>query len=121
MERTRRALASKPLLSDTHYDFLKWIAQIFLPASGALYFGLAQIWGLPSAEEVIGTITVVDLFLGTLLGISANRYNNSTEKFDGMLLVNTEDEAKDVYTFAAHLPLEELREKDQLIFKVQKP
>ena len=33
-----------PLLSNKTYDWLKYIAQVFLPAVGALYFGLAQIW-----------------------------------------------------------------------------
>lgn len=56
------------------YDVLKWIAQILLPAIGALYFALAQIWGLPYAEQIVGTITAVDAFLGVLLGISTNYY-----------------------------------------------
>lgn len=63
------------LLSNKTYDLLKWIAQIALPALGALYFGLAQIWGLPYGEEIVGTITVVDAFLGALLGISSAQYN----------------------------------------------
>lgn len=57
------------------YDILKWIAQIVLPAIGALYFGLSQIWGFPYGEEIVGTITLMDVFLGTLLGISSSGYN----------------------------------------------
>ena len=57
------------------YDILKWIALIFLPAIGTLYFALARIWGLPFGEEVVGTITAVDAFLGALLGISSAAYN----------------------------------------------
>jgi hypothetical protein len=57
------------------YDVLKWIAQILLPALGTLYFGLAKIWNLPYSEEIVGTITAVDLFLGALLGISTIEYN----------------------------------------------
>lgn len=67
------------LLSNKTYDILKWIAQIALPALGALYFGLAQIWGLPYGEEIVGTITVVDAFLGALLKISTEQYNNNAE------------------------------------------
>ena len=63
------------ILNDKTYDFLKWIAMIVLPALGTLYFGLASIWGLPYGEQVVGTITVIDTFLGALLGISANNYN----------------------------------------------
>ena len=57
------------------YDILKWIAQILLPALGTLYFALATIWGLPYAEQIVGTITAVDAFLGAILGISTYMYN----------------------------------------------
>ena len=63
------------MLSNKTYDILTWVAQIVLPALGALYFGLSQIWGLPYGEEVVGTITVIDTFLGALLGISTAQYN----------------------------------------------
>lgn len=62
-------------LSNSNYDWLKWVAQIFLPAFGTLYFALARIWGLPYAEEVVGTITAIDAFLGAILGISTHFYN----------------------------------------------
>ena len=57
------------------YDVLKWIAQILLPAVATLYFALAQIWGLPYAEQIVGTITAIDAFIGVLLGISTYQYN----------------------------------------------
>lgn len=57
------------------YDILKYVAQIVLPAIGTLYFALASIWGLPYGEEVVGTITALDTFLGALLMLSSNSYN----------------------------------------------
>ena len=60
------------------YDILKWIAQYFLPAIGTLYFALAVIWGLPYGEQIVGTITAVDTFLGILLGISSAQYNKAS-------------------------------------------
>lgn len=57
------------------YDVLKFIAQIVLPALGTLYFALAAIWGFPYGEQVVGTITAVDAFLGAVLGISTYVYN----------------------------------------------
>lgn len=62
-------------LSNKIYDILKWIAQLLLPAIGTLYFAIANIWGLPYGEQVVGTITAVDAFLGVLLGISSAQYN----------------------------------------------
>ena len=53
---------------------MKWIAQYLLPAAGTLYFALAGIWSLPYGEQIVGTITAVDTFLGVILGISAASY-----------------------------------------------
>lgn len=68
-------------MSDKMYDVLKWIAQIFLPAAGALYFALANIWGLPYGEQIVGTITAVDAFLGVILGISSKAYYNDLSNY----------------------------------------
>lgn len=57
------------------YDILKWVATILLPALGTLYFALAGIWNFPYVEQVVGTISAIDTFLGVLLGISSNNYN----------------------------------------------
>nr|DAS58802.1 MAG TPA: holin [Caudoviricetes sp.] len=64
-------------LSNKTYDILKYIAQYVLPACGTLYFALAGIWNLPYGEQIVGTITAVDTFLGVLLGVSTNTYNKS--------------------------------------------
>ena len=66
--------------SKNTYDFLKWVAQFLLPAAGTLYFALASIWALPYGEQVVGTITAVDTFLGVLLGISSNAYYKDLKK-----------------------------------------
>lgn len=61
-------------LNDKVYDVLKWIAQYLLPALGTLYFALSTIWDLPYGEQVVGTITAIDAFLGAILGISSLSY-----------------------------------------------
>lgn len=65
-------------LNNKLYDILKYIAQIVLPAIGTLYFALSSIWGLPYGEQIVGTITAVDAFLGALLGLSSNKYYKDT-------------------------------------------
>ena len=62
------------------YDVLKWIAMYILPALGTLYFALAGIWGLPYGEQIVGTITAIDTFLGVILGISTVQYNKRVDK-----------------------------------------
>ncbi len=66
-------------MSNKLYDVLKYIAQIVLPAIGTLYFALAGIWGFPYGEQIVGTITAIDTFLGVILGISSSNYNKSNK------------------------------------------
>lgn len=67
-------------MSNRVYDVLKWVAQYLLPALGTLYFALAGTWDLPYGEEVVGTITAIDTFLGVVLGISTAQYNKQQTK-----------------------------------------
>ena len=69
-------------MSNKTYDVLKYIAQIVMPAIATLYFALAQIWGLPYGEQIVGTITAIDAFLGALLGISTMRYNKEEKNHE---------------------------------------
>lgn len=68
------------LMSNRTYDVLKWIAQILIPALGALYFGLAKIWGFPYGTEIVGTLALIDTFMGALLGISSDAYYKELDK-----------------------------------------
>lgn len=67
-------------MSNQTYDILKKIAQVWLPAIGTLYFALARIWNLPFAEEIVGSLTAIDAFLGAILGISTAIYNKGADK-----------------------------------------
>lgn len=66
-------------ISNKTYDTLKRIAMYLLPALGTLYFALAGIWGFPCGEQVVGTITAIDTFLGVILGISTSQYNKANK------------------------------------------
>ena len=65
------------MFNDKAYKVLKWIAMYLLPALGTLYFTLAGIWGLPYGEQIVGTVTAIDTFLGILLGISTYQYTKN--------------------------------------------
>ena len=64
-------------MNDKAYNALKWIAMVVLPAIGTLYFSLSGIWGFPFGEQIVGTVTAVDTFLGVILGISTAQYNKN--------------------------------------------
>lgn len=71
-------------LSSNLYDFLKWLCLLALPAVGVLWVSLATIWGWPYKEAVLGTISAVQLFLGTLIGVSHVNYysTDGTEEIE---------------------------------------
>lgn len=79
---------ASPWFSDGVYNLIKQFAQYWFPAAGALYAGLAGLWGFPYAVQVVGSIALIDIFLGALLGISTAVYNASGAGVDGALVVD---------------------------------
>lgn len=71
------------LIPDKLYNVLKWVVCIVLPAISMAYFGLAQIWGLGYAEQICGTIAVVETFIGSLIGVSTHAYNKQKGEQNG--------------------------------------
>ena len=63
-------------MNEKIYDILKYIQRIALPACAALYAALAGIWGFPYAEAIVGTIAAVDTFMGAMLQIEYNKWQN---------------------------------------------
>ena len=70
-------------MSGKLYDTLKYIVQVGLPALASLYFGLSNLWGWPYAEQIVGTLSCVELFLGSLIGISNYQYKKAQLQEDG--------------------------------------
>jgi hypothetical protein len=66
-------------MSNKVYDILKWVAMCVIPAIGTLYFALAGIWGFPYGEEILGTLSAIDAFLGVILGISNAQYHRENK------------------------------------------
>ena len=95
------------------YDILKWVAQLLLPAAGTLYFALAQIWNLPYGEQILGTITAIDTFLGVILGLSNKNYQG-----EGTLRIDTSKEDKDSYLLDISVPLDSLKDKKRITLNV---
>lgn len=66
--------------SNETYDKLKWIALVLLPAIEVLWLTLGKIWGFPYLVEIGSTIAAVDVFLGSLLGVSTRNYRAEKEQ-----------------------------------------
>ena len=104
--------------SDSVYDKIKWLVQIAFPALGSLYFGMAQIWGFPYGEEIVGTFAVLALFFGTLVGISHANYVRRGE-FDGEVGIDTSNVDKDRVVLQFNRPLEKLQGKSLVTLNVK--
>lgn len=81
-------------LSNYSYDNLKFVALVLLPGLASAYFALAQIWHLPNAEQVVGTVTVLDTLLGILLRNSSTKYQDPTKVPDGNLVVGEDEDGR---------------------------
>lgn len=107
-----------PLLKNKHYDVLKWLSLIVLPAAGALYFGLSGIWGLPYGEQVVGSIVVIETFFGVLLGVSSRSYDPVADlPTDGFINV-TQGEDTDLYSIDLDRHLDEIPDGARVSFKM---
>lgn len=110
------------LLSNSAYEKLKQSSLYVLPALAALYFGIAQIWGLPKAEEVVGTVAVLETFLGVLLGVSNRQYENSDAKYDGSIDVapDVSPDGDPITNLGFSLDPEGVATKDEIVLKINR-
>lgn len=95
---TESHTTTKVQLKDGVYDPLKKVVQVVLPGFGALYFTLAQIWGLPAADQVVGTCSAVALFLGLLLTLSSKNYNADNNEVVGVVEVSPTEDGRKRYS-----------------------
>ena len=103
--------------SNNLYDRLKFVTQVLIPGVGSLYFALSQIWGIPGAAKVVGTLTVIDTFMGVLLHLNSQVYLASDAQYDGSVDI-TETDAKKSYSLNLNSDPSELDGKKRLVFKV---
>ena len=101
------------------YDVLKFLAQLVFPALATLYFTLAGIWHLPSAEEVVGTIVALDTFLGVLLQLSTSAYNKSDARFDGDMVIEP-GLHRDTFRLELNNDETQIARKKEITFKVKR-
>ncbi len=104
------------IFSNETYDFLKWVAQIVLPALGTFVASIFTICHLPYGEQIVGIIAAIDVFLGAILKISSDNYTG-----DGDLIVDTSDPFKDVYSIAISDYPSVLASKERVTLNVKHP
>jgi len=103
------------------YDFLKWIALTVLPAVATLIIGLGETLNWSGAPAIAGVVTLVDMFLGAILGKSSSNFKDQATMGDlvisqdqagvptGMRIVATKDTP--IFTAGSHVLLNVKREQ----------
>jgi hypothetical protein len=109
--------AKSPFMSDKVYGKLRIFVELLLPAVSTLYFTLAQIWGFPNPEKVVGSIAAITTFLGLLLRGARKSYDKSDAKYDGQMNV-VEEDGKTVFSLDLKADPETLSQKKDITFKV---
>ena len=71
------------IMSNKIYDFLRFIADLLLPALGTLYAALGEIWGFPYKEQIVGTVLAVVAFMDAVLKVAKNKYDKAQQNING--------------------------------------
>ena len=102
------------MLNDRTYNILKKIALIWLPALSTCYFALATIWGLPYAEQIVGTLAAIDTFLGAILGLSKSAYQG-----DGTISVGANEDGVPQWSLKMNIDANDILSRDFVTIKVE--
>lgn len=66
-----------PYLPQKVYEWLRWIVAIVIPAAIVLYGVIGNVLNIPNTDVVLTIAGAVDVFLGTIFGISKIAYDRS--------------------------------------------
>lgn len=102
------------------YDRIKFVALIGLPALGTLYFALAGIWGLPYADQIVGTIAAIDTALGLWVKYLSVQHDKLPEILGGDLVVteNPETNERELYLAVSQAGYDLLPKSNRVTLKV---
>ena len=105
-------------MSNELYDDIRWLAQYFVPALATFYFAVSTLWGWPYGEQIVGSLSAFNVFLGAILGVSRSKYYKTGGDTDGILRVDTSDPEKDVYKLELLRDIADLPNKKTVTFAV---
>jgi len=76
------------------FDFIRFLSEVCLSALGALYYALAEIWGLPYGDAILATCAALSTFLGIFTEWQRIRYNKKGEENGEDLLKSVKPDGK---------------------------
>ena len=107
------------MLPEVWYKRIKWFVSIVLPAFGTMYFALSDALGLPYVTQVLGAITAVSAFLGTIMGFSSRTFTKSEARYDGTMTITGQQNVNGLYSLELKDGPSTLDDKSEVVFKVE--
>lgn len=71
------------ILPQKAYEIIRWVVIIVIPALITLYGVIGNTLNIPYTEVVLTIAGAVDVFLGTIFGISKISYDKRQGEIDG--------------------------------------
>ena len=104
-------------LSNKTYDMLRRFVEYILPGASVLYLTLSELWHLPNAMQVAGTLAAIAVFGGVMLKASRRTYAPD-EEYDGEIVPDLDDPENPKYRFLLNTDdAEAILNKDKIVFK----
>ena len=107
------------VLPNKLYDVFRYLSLVLLPAVSTLYFTLSSLWGLPSTEQVIGSIAAIEIFIGVLLKISSVGYKKAGLEYGGKIIISKSDNGNKVYSLELNTSPDSLDTLKLVTFKIE--
>lgn len=70
-------------MSNQFYDKCKWIVLVFLPAFAVLISGVGDLYQWMNTSDIVTTINLITVFLGSLLQLSSQNYHDNNHSSGG--------------------------------------
>lgn len=70
-------------MTNKAFDVVRFLSEVALSALGALYYALAEIWGLPYGDAILATCAALSTFLGIFTEWQRIRYNKQEDEQNG--------------------------------------
>lgn len=81
-------------MSNKTFDFLKYMAQVFIPALTVFVGVVLKCFNVPCTDIVITIMTAFDAFLGSLLQIESKKYNACNDELEFISIDEDADDGK---------------------------
>ena len=69
-----------PYLPDKVYEWLRWIIAIVLPAAIVCFGVIGNVLDIPNTDVILTIAGAVQVFLGTIFGISKINYDKAKKE-----------------------------------------